>query len=117
MPPSTDRRHLVVTIRAESAAGDKKDRTIKVERVFYSFDEDREGTVAERMSLIDPDTGLAGGKMEMPLPFDKPADVALRGEQTYPEGHIDDEIYVIVVLSVGAERIVLRQHCRVIAAM
>jgi len=117
MPPSIDRRHLVVTIRAESAAGEKKDRTIKVERVFYSFDEDREGVVAEQMSLIDPNTGMASGKMEMLLPFDKPTDVALRGEQTYPDSHVNDEIYVIVVLSVGAERIVLRQHCRVIAAV
>lgn len=69
------------------------------------------------MSLMDPNSGLDGGKLEMPLPAGKPADVSLRGEQTYPDGHVDDEIYVIVVLSVGDERIVLRQHCRVIAAM
>ena len=117
MPPSTDKRHLVVTIRAESTAGDRKDRTVKVERLFYSFDANQEGVVAEHMSLINPDTGLAGGQLEMTLPPDKPADIALRGEQTYPDGHVNDEIYVIVVLSVGDERIVLRQHCRVIAAV
>lgn len=117
MPPSTDRRHLVVTIRAESTDGWEKDRTIKVQRVFYSFDEDVEGVVAEHMSIIDPNSGLDGGKLEMTLAPDKPADVALRGESTYPDGHVGEDIYVIVVLSVGKERVVLRQHGRVIAAV
>lgn len=117
MPPSTDRRHLVVTIRAESTDGREKERTVKVERVFFSFDEDEEGVVAEHISLIDPSSGLGGGKLEMPLPVDKPADVALRGESVYPDGHVNGEIFVIVVLSVDNERVVLRQHCRIIAAV
>lgn len=117
MPPSTDKRHLTLSIRAENTAADRKDRVIKVERVFYSFDKDREGVLAKDMSIIDLNTGLAGGKMEMPLPHGKPIDLGIRGEDTYPDGHVDDEIYVIVILSVGDERIILRGHCKIIAAV
>lgn len=116
MPPATDKRHLVLNIRAENTASDRKPRTVRVERIFYSFDKDREGVVAKDMSLIDPATGMAGGKREMPLPPAAPADVNIRGENTYPDGHLDEELYVIVILSVGDERIVLRHHGTIIAA-
>ncbi len=117
MPPSNDTRHLTLMIRAENTAADRKPRTVKLERVFYSFDKDREGVLAEDMSLINPDTGMAGGKMEMTLPPGQAVDLGIRGEGVYPEGHIDEEIYVTVILSIDDERIILRGHTRIIAAV
>lgn len=116
MPPDANIRHLVLNFKAQNLAADRKDRTVKIERIFYSFSRDKEGVAARRMSLINPDTGMAGGRMEMPLPHGKTIEFGIRGEDIYPDGHVNEDLYVIVILSVGEERVVLRQNGKIIEA-
>jgi len=116
MPPDTNIRHLVLNFKAQNTASDRKDRTMKVERVFYSFSRDKEGVVAKRLSLVNPDTGMGGGRQEMTLRHNESIEFAIRGEDVYPDGHVNEELYVIVILSIGEERVVLRQHGKIIEA-
>ncbi len=116
MPPDANIRHLVLNFRVQNLAADRRDRTMKIERIFYSFLRDKEGVAARRMSLVNPDTGLAGGRMELLLPHGETPEFAVRGEDVYPDGHVNEDLYVIVILSIGEERIVLRQHGKIIEA-
>jgi hypothetical protein len=106
----------VLNFKAQNLAADRKDRTMKIERIFYSFSRDKEGVVAKQMSLVNPDTGMAGGRQEITLPHNEATEFGIRGEDVYPDGHVNEELYVIVILSVGDERVVLRQHGKIIEA-
>lgn len=116
MPPDTNVRHLVLNFKAQNLAADRKERKVRIERIFYSFSRDKEGVVGKRMSLVNPDTGLAGGRMELTLRHNEATEFAIRGEDVYPDGHVNEELYVVVILSIGEERVVVRQNGKIIEA-
>lgn len=116
MPPDTNVRHLVLNFKAQNLAADRKERKVRIERIFYSFSRDKEGVVGKRMSLVNPDTGLAGGRMELTLRHNETTEFAIRGEDVYPDGHVNEELYVVVILSIGEERVVVRQNGKIIEA-
>jgi hypothetical protein len=95
----------------------KVDRDIRIDHVFFSFEENREGSATlEELTFIDPETGMPGDSVEETLKAGSEADWVLRATDAYPDKHANETMYITLILAVGEEQVVIRQSGTIIVA-